>query len=163
MSRIFKRVTVLYGLTAKNVAAQILGNASATSSEAMPSQRLGVVPLQEVKMGETTTTSALEQPPIRPTSPKGRILGGQTQRKEPSPPATVNSEGEEKSTESTALVKRNRAPAQTQKATGGDAEIINFTVGREHEVPADDATNKVAEAVTEKEGELEFPPPLSDD
>ncbi|GAB2285765.1 hypothetical protein Dimus_020202, partial [Dionaea muscipula] len=112
-----------------NMAAQILGDASATSSEATPSQSLGAVPLQEVRMEEATTTLAQEQLPIRPTFPKGRILRGQTRMKEPSPPPTVSSGGKEKSTESTALVKRKRAPAQTQETAGSVEEIIDFTVG----------------------------------
>ncbi|GAB2266083.1 hypothetical protein Dimus_001110 [Dionaea muscipula] len=41
MARIFKRVQGLYSLTAKNVAADIFGDASATTSEATSSQSQG--------------------------------------------------------------------------------------------------------------------------
>ncbi|GAB2301881.1 hypothetical protein Dimus_035905 [Dionaea muscipula] len=52
MAKMLKRVQGLYGLTAKNVAAKILGDASATSSEATLSQSLGPEPLQSVRMEE---------------------------------------------------------------------------------------------------------------
>ncbi|GAB2301960.1 hypothetical protein Dimus_035983, partial [Dionaea muscipula] len=125
MSRIFKRVTGLYDLTAKNVAAEVLGDASATSSEATPLQSLGVVPLQEVRM-EEATTSVQEQPPIRPTSPKGRILRSraQTQKKASSPPVTVDSGATRKALSPLCSVKRKRAPARTREVAGGDARDV---------------------------------------
>ncbi|GAB2268112.1 hypothetical protein Dimus_003090, partial [Dionaea muscipula] len=110
-------------------------------------------------------SSVREQPPVRPTSPKGRILRSQIQpQMESSPPATFDSGGDDKSTESTALIKRKRAPAQTPKAVRDNVEMIDFIMGREHEVLTADATSRAAEDVADKGGELEFPDvPLSDD
>ncbi|GAB2275494.1 hypothetical protein Dimus_010252, partial [Dionaea muscipula] len=82
-------------------------DASETSSEATPSQSLGLEPLQAVRMEEVAMSSLQEQPQVRPTSPKGKILRSQAQaqQKDLSPPAIVDSGGDEKSTQSSALVK----------------------------------------------------------
>ncbi|GAB2268311.1 hypothetical protein Dimus_003279 [Dionaea muscipula] len=59
MARIFKEVQALYGLIAKNVAAQITGDA--TDSEATPTQSHVPAPLQSVRMEEVTNDEETEE------------------------------------------------------------------------------------------------------
>ncbi|GAB2288691.1 hypothetical protein Dimus_023007 [Dionaea muscipula] len=75
MSKIFKKVTGLYGMTSKNLNAEILGDSSG-SFEATPTKSQDVAPVQVVRSEEVATSSAQEKPPIRPNSPKARILRG---------------------------------------------------------------------------------------
>ncbi|GAB2303794.1 hypothetical protein Dimus_037773, partial [Dionaea muscipula] len=144
MAGIFKNIQGLYGLTTKKVAEEILAGASTTDSEATPSQNIMVVPLQEIRAEGVGASQPLEQEQTRLASPQGLILRSASpppQKKKTSSSVSGSSEGDEKSTESTTLVKRKRAPAQSLVAAGDDDEIVYLTVGREHEIAADDTTS----------------------
>ncbi|GAB2293015.1 hypothetical protein Dimus_027237, partial [Dionaea muscipula] len=112
---IFKNIQGLYGLTAKKDAEEILGGAT-TDSEATQSQNIEVVPLQIVRLEGEGTEQSLEPEKVRHASPTGRVLRSALpppQRKRTSPQTIEGSGGNEKSAESTALVKRKRAPPQS--------------------------------------------------
>ncbi|GAB2273175.1 hypothetical protein Dimus_007978, partial [Dionaea muscipula] len=90
-----------------------------------------------------------------------RLASPPPQRMRPSSQTTKRSRGDEKSAESTTLVKRKMPPTQIPVAGGGDDEIVDLTVGCEHETAADGTTST---AVAPQPGEFELPDiPLLDD
>ncbi|GAB2273042.1 hypothetical protein Dimus_039008 [Dionaea muscipula] len=151
LPKLLQRVVHLYGATTKKVRDEILGAASSGT----PSELHGVTLSTADRTDYMATSSAAPEtrasaPPevasaptqdvtlIRPGSPLGRIRRGQPQSA--SPQAAEKSEGEEKSTDSTALVQKER-----KRAAGGDEEeIIKKTIRREHELP-DDASSHPAQ------------------
>ncbi|GAB2270512.1 hypothetical protein Dimus_038853 [Dionaea muscipula] len=143
MANILKRVVNILGPPGNAVVKEVLGDGVESSSS--PSELRGITAEPPPAREEGGSSSAPQQKatppaprevqPLRPSSPRFKIMYGK--RGEATPPESA----EEKSADSTALAPRKRTRAQTRAVatTGGEDEIIDFTVGRENEPHIDDA------------------------
>ncbi|GAB2286224.1 hypothetical protein Dimus_020646 [Dionaea muscipula] len=167
MANILKRVVHILGPPGNVVVAEVLGDGAGSSSS--PSELRGVAteppPTREeggsssAPQQRTTPPAPQEQQPLRPSSPRFKIMYGK--RGEATPPG---SGGEEKSADSAALAprKRTRAQTKTAAATGGE-EVIDFTIGRENEPNVDDAASRVDVTAEGAEGENQYSPYVLED
>ncbi|GAB2285818.1 hypothetical protein Dimus_020257 [Dionaea muscipula] len=159
--KLLQKIAHLYGATANKMKKEVLGDVTASSGT--PSELKDVdIPSTEggedmapsppaVEAGASSAPAVASDPamapssapeassspaptvaPIRPGSPLGRIKRGR--QPSPSPQAGEGSEG--KSIDSSALVQKKRKRTSEKIPSGGDEEeIIDMTVGREHELP----------------------------
>ncbi|GAB2292293.1 hypothetical protein Dimus_026541 [Dionaea muscipula] len=152
--KLLQKISQLYGPTANKVKKEVLDDAAASVSSGTPSELKDVdVPSTEggkdvassppaPEAGASSAPVAASDPPvasptapeavpIRPGSPLGRIRKAHQQS--PSPQADEGSKG--KSTDSSALVQKKRKRT-AEKVIPDEEEIIDTTVGWEHELSA---------------------------
>ncbi|GAB2292414.1 hypothetical protein Dimus_038203 [Dionaea muscipula] len=161
MANILKRVVNILGPPGNAVVKEVLGDGAGSSSS--PSELRGVTaeptPVREeggsssAPQQKATPPAPREEQPLRPSSPRFKIMYGK--RGEATPPGSA----EEKSVDSAALAPRKRTRAQTKTAatTGGEDQIIDFTVGRENEPQIDDAASRIEATAEGAEGEKQYP------